>query len=237
MKKCYLLSIVVFLLFSLFLGTVVCNAQDDNFAIYATFATPVTNWDPNIEFSNGIITFCNTYETLLKYDPLAEDKMIKVLATDYSTSSDDLTWTFHLRKGVKFHDGTDFNAEAVKFSIDRTMRINKGAAYIWDAVDKINVVDDYTVEFKLKYPAPIDLISTSTYAAFIMSPTALKSHPDNWLSEIEGFECGTGPYKLESYNEGQQEAVLTWFEDYWRGWEVGKEITFKKSFLKLLQSL
>jgi len=231
MKKCYLLSIVTFLVFSLFLGTIVSNAQNDDFAMYASYEIPVRSWDPSIEYSNGIITLCNIYETLLRYDPL-EDKFIKILATDYTASSDGLTWTFHLRKGVKFHDETDFNAKAVKFSIERTMRINKGAAYIWEPVDEINVVDDYTVEFKLKHPAPLDLICSSTYAAFIMSPTALMPHPDKWLSENEGFEAGTGPYKLESYQEERHEAVLTWFKEYWGGWE---EKQFKKVVIKTIR--
>jgi len=233
MRKGLISSVVVFsLVVSLFSGFVASAslASDEDFALYATFDLPVSNWDPNVEFSNGIITFCNIYETLLKYDPL-EDKIIPVLATGYEKSEDNLTWTFALRQGVKFHDGTDFNAEAVKYSMDRTIRINKGAAYIWEAVKEVKVIDDYTVQFILKYPAPIDIIATSTYAAFIVSPTALKPYPDDWLSETGNFAVGTGPYRLESYKEGEQEVVLTWFEDYWGGWE-GKHI--KKVLLKMV---
>jgi len=226
MKKYYLLSIVTFLLFSLFLGAIIGNAQDKDFAFYAFPWAPFADWDPSVENSNGIPGLSNIYETLLRYDPL-EDKIIKFLATDYTTSSDGLTWTFYLRKGVKFHDGTELNADAVKFSIDRTMRINKGPAYIWEAVDKINVVDNYTVEFRLKYPTPLDLICAAPAGAFIMSPTTIKSHPDNWLSE--GNEAGSGPYKLENFKRENEEIVLTWFEDYWRGWE-GKH--FKKAVIK-----
>ncbi len=226
MKNYYLLSIVTFLLFSLFLGAIIGNAQDDDFAFYAFHDVPITDWDPSVEFSNGIVSLNNIYETLLRYDPL-EDKFIKVLATDYTTSSDGLTWTFTLRKGVKFHDGTELNADAVKFSIERTMRINKGAAFIWEAVDKINVVDNYTVEFRLKYPTPLDLICSSGYGAFIMSPTIVKSRPDNWLSE--GNEAGSGPYELERYQQERGEVVLTWFEDYWGGWEGDH---FKKAVIK-----
>lgn len=226
MKKYSLLIVITFLLLSFFSGEIIGNAQDDDFAFYAYYNVPITDWDPSVEFSNGIVTLNNIYETLLRYDPL-EDKFIKVLATDYTLSGDGLTWTFYLRKGVKFHDGTELNADAVKFSIDRTMRINRGAAFIWEAVDKINVVDDYTVDFKLKYPAPLDLICASGYAAFIMSPTAVKSHPDNWLTA--GNEAGSGPYKLESYQQEKQEVILTWFEDYWGGWEGNH---FRKVIIK-----
>ncbi len=226
MKKYFLLLVISFSLCAFFSGAIIGNAQEDEFAVYAYNAVPITNWDPSVENSNGIITLNNVYETLLRYDPL-EDKFIKVLATDYTTSSDNLTWTFYLRKGVKFHDGTNFNAEAVKFSIDRTIKKNMGAAYIWASVDRINVVDDYTVEFKLKYPAPLDIICSSAYAAFIMSPTAVNSHPENWLTE--GHEAGTGPYKLEKWQQERQEIVLTWFEDYWGGWEGNH---FKKAVIK-----
>ena len=61
-------------------------------------------------------------------------------------------------------------ADAVKYSIERTKKINKGAAYIWDSVKEINIKDDYTVEFKLSYAAPVDLIASCGYAGFIMSP-------------------------------------------------------------------
>lgn len=194
-------------------------------AFYAFNSEPVLDWDPSVEFSNGIVVMNNVYETLLKYNPL-EDKMEPVLATEYSKGDGGLTWTFKIRKGVKFHDGTDLNAEAVKFSIERTKRLGKGAAYIWDSVQKINVIDEYTVEFKLKYPAPLDLIASSGYAAFIMSPTAVKANPDDWLSK--GNEAGTGPYMLQSTKMGE-EVVLTAFDRYWRGWN-GKH--FNKVIIK-----
>jgi len=226
MKKYFLLIVVTFLLFSFFSVIIIGSAQNDEFAFYAYNFPPITNWDPTIEQSNGVVTLHNVYETLLRYDSL-EDKIIKVLATDYTISDDGLTWTFTLRRGVKFHDGTDFNADAVKFSIDRTMEMNLGTSFIWTPVDRINVVDDYTVEFKLKYPAPLDLICSSAYGAFILSPTAVKSHPDSWLTE--GHEAGTGPYKLEKYQQEREEVILTWFKDYWGGWEGNH---FKKVVIK-----
>lgn len=226
MKKYYLLIVVTFLLFSFFAFAVIGNSQTDEFVFYACGDSPVGDWDPSVEFSTGEVSLNNVYETLLRYDPL-EDKIIKVLATDYTTSSDGLTWTFTLRKGVKFHDGTNFNADAVKFSVERTIKINKGASFIWEPVDKVNVIDDYTVEFKLKYPAPLDLICSSSLAAHIMSPTAVKSHPDSWLTE--GHEAGSGPYKLEKWDRERGEVILTWFEDYWGGWEGNH---FKKAILK-----
>lgn len=219
-----LVAILLVLLLSASLLLAGCGGSDSGqkpdqgqmqIAVYAFNSEPVLDWDPSVEFSNGIVVMNNIYETLLKYDSL-HDKIEPVLATEYSKSEDSLTWTFKIRQGVKFHDGTDLNAEAVKFSIDRTIELGKGAAYIWSCVKEINVVDDYTVEFKLNYPAPLDLIASSGYAAFIMSPTAVKNNPEDWLSQ--GNAAGTGPYMLQSFKMGQ-EVVLTKFEQYWKGWE------------------
>lgn len=184
-------------------------------AFYAYNSEPILDWDPSVEFSNGIVVLNNVYETLMKYDPL-QDQFQPLLATEYKKSADGLVWTFKLREGVKFHDGTEMNAQAVKFSIDRTIKLQKGAAYIWSAVKEIKIVDNNTVEFDLSYPAPIDLVSSSGYSAFIVSPKAVQSHPDEWLSQ--GHEAGTGPYMLQSYKMGE-EVVLTAFKDYWKGWE------------------
>ncbi len=191
------------------------QAQGKQVAIFAYTREPITEWDPAVEFAEGIITLQNVYECLLKYDPAA-DEFTPVLATEYERSDDGLTWTFKIRKGVKFHDGTDLDAEAVKYSLDRTIKIGKGAAYILDSVKEIAVVDPYTVEFRLKEPAPMDIILAAVNATYILSPTAAKSHPDDWFTQ--GNECGTGPYMLEDFQAGQQ-VILTRFDDYWKGWE------------------
>ena len=120
-------------------------AKTDLQVAFATrYETPVTTWDPSIVYDTGNQVMHNFYEMLLKYDANS-DTFIPVLATEYSKSDDGLVWTFKLRQGVKFHDGTDFNAEAVKFSIDRTIAGQMGSAYIWGPVKEIKVVDDYTV--------------------------------------------------------------------------------------------
>src|SRR6056297_514279 len=192
------------------------SPQDEvEIAYYAYNSEPILNWDPSVMFSNGIIVLNNIYETLLRFDPKTKE-FDYLLAEDYSVSEDGLTWTFNLREGVKFHDGTEMTAEDVKFSIDRTMELGKGASYIWAAVSEIIAVDDYTVEFKLSYPSPLDLVASSPYAAFIMSKDAVENAEENWFENAN--EAGSGPYMLESAAMGD-EVIMTTFEDYWNGWE------------------
>ncbi|MEO8394102.1 MAG: ABC transporter substrate-binding protein [Chloroflexota bacterium] len=188
----------------------------------AVYANPTTlpDIDPSSSFSNDNIVMGNVYETLTFYNAPGNDTQISPkLATSWTTSSDGLTWTFKLREGVKFHDGTPFNAAAVKFSIERTMKLGLGASYIFDPIEAVNVVDDSTVEFKLKYTAPLDLILATGYAAWIMSPTAVGNNGGDWFNA--GHDAGTGPYMIESYDVGQR-LVVTQFTDYWGGWTDGQ---------------
>jgi peptide/nickel transport system substrate-binding protein len=190
-------------------------------AFAARYETPITNWDPSIIYDTGNQIMANFYETLLRYDG-TKDEFIPILATDYEKSEDGLVWTFHLREGVKFHDGTECNAEAVKFSVDRTMAGKLGSAYIWDPVESVNVIDEYTVEFKLAKLVAFDFIVASASAAFIMSPTFVKQAGDDFEAQTkmfsEGVACGTGPYMLQSQIPND-EVVATRFDDYWGGWE------------------
>ena len=190
--------------------------------IYASLSE-MTTADPSTEFSNSILWLCLVYEPLLWYNPL-ENKFIPALAEKWEVSQDGLLWTFYLRRGVVFHDGTSFTAEAVKSSLNRTITLGQGAAFIWDPVEKIEVVDDYTVVFKLKYPAPLDSIAASSYGAWIFSPKT--PNTAEWFNR--GNDAGSGPYKLVKW-EPENEVILEKFEDWW-GWKLPSyEMASKKA--------
>jgi len=133
-------------------------------------------------------------------------------------------WTFHLRKNAVFHDGTPVTAQAVKFSIERTIALGQGAAFIWDPVEKIETPDDYTVVFYLKHSAALDEIVASSYAAWIFSPKVVEyagaanaTDPKlaDWFNA--GNEAASGPYKLVKWDP-ENEVVLEKFNDWW-GWK------------------
>ena len=185
----------------------------------------VTTWDPIKSFSTEAAYMANIYEQLLRINPPdAEERFTPLLAERWEHSDDGLQWTFYLRKGVKFHDGEPLTADAVKMSIEAAAD-HSGASFIWAPLDHIEVVDDYTVKFYLKYAAPLDLIASSLYGAWIVSPKALQAaaeDPDYFeKAAAEGKDGGTGPYTLASYTP-DQELVFQRFDDYWGGWHEGQ---------------
>jgi peptide/nickel transport system substrate-binding protein len=189
----------------------------------ATFTYDVNSqvmigWDPSTGYSNEIIAMNNMYEQLTRYDSQTQ-QVRPLLATSWEPSSDGLTWTFTLRSGVTFHTGRTMSSEDVKASIERTIDVNGGAAYIWGPVKSIDAPSPDTVVFHLKYPAPLDLIASADYAAYIFDTKAAgDADLTKWFEE--GHEAGTGPYELDQWNKGQEvELRLKAFPDYWGGWD------------------
>ena len=176
-----------------------------------------TTWDPIKSFSTEAAYMGNMYEQLLRINPPdSAEKFTPLLAESWEASEDALTWTFHLRQGVTFHDGEMMNAEAVKLSIEAAAD-HGGASFIWWMLDSIETPDEYTVVFNLISPAPIDLIASSLYGAWIVSPKALEAVAADEAYFETGVEAGTGPYMLDSYTP-DQEVVFKKFENYWGGW-------------------
>ncbi len=207
------LAILAFLM--LILPTAAAAEGSKDTLVYAAYGD-IKDWDPSVAFSMEVAMLVSVYEPLVYYNPPDSAELLRPgLATSWEKSADGLSWTFHLRPGVKFHDGEPCNAQAVKSSLERTKEINKGAAFIWAAVQEIKAVDETTVQFILKEPAPIDLIASSQYGAYIFSPKAAEKGTD-WF--MEGHDAGTGPYMVESWEKNQQ-VVLTKFPEYWGGWE------------------
>src|SRR6267142_1569610 len=141
-------------------------------------------------------------------------------AESWTISKDGLQYTFKLRKGITFHDGTPFNAEAVKFSIERQINPNHPfnklgkypfANYNFGNVKAVEVVDPSTVEFVLKEPRASFLTILTSAAASIVSPAAVKKFGADYALQ----PVGTGPFKYASWDRGQR-VVLEKNPSYWR---------------------
>ncbi len=160
--------------------------------------------------------FRNISRGLLAYDP-GTTKLVPGLAESYTVNDAGDVYTFKLRKGIKFSDGTPFNADAVKWSIDRVINIAGDPSWlVSDFVDSVEAVDDYTVKFNLQGPVGFfpDLVATVPY--FPMNPNIFPE--DEWVndpSELKGGELsGTGPYKVISFKR-DEEVILDKNPEYY----------------------
>ena len=149
------------------------------------------------------------YNGLVKYD--GEYNVVGDLAESWEISEDNLTITFHLRKGVRFHDGAPFTARDVEYTYRVTMDPNTLTAYRGDfePVERVEVVDDYTVRVHYREPFAPALISWGV----AMLPRHLLEGKDINTSELGRKPVGTGPYRFVEWITGQR-IVLERNPDY-----------------------
>ena len=164
----------------------------------------------------------NIYNNLVRFN--ADMEIIPDLAEEWSVSDDSLTWTFQLRQGVKFHDGTDFNAEAVKVSFDRVLNPDVGSPRrsVLAAISEVKVVDEYTVAITTASPTGALLQQLAHPVAAIISPTAL----DTYGEDISTHPVGTGAFKFVEWKIGE-ELVLERNEDYFDGAPMVQTVYFR----------
>jgi peptide/nickel transport system substrate-binding protein len=130
-----------------------------------------------------------------------------LLATDWKFSTDNKSLTVTLRKGVKFHDGTDFNAQAVKWNLEKT----KPAKAELATITSIDVIDDYTVRLNLSQYDNVILKTLAGSAALMVSPTAVEKNGVDWA---RWNPVGTGPFKFVSFSKDQS-LKFEKFTGYW----------------------
>jgi ABC-type transport system substrate-binding protein len=161
----------------------------------------------------------NIFEGLVEYKA-GSTEIKPCLATSWSMSNDGTAITFNLRRGVKFHDGTDFNADAVVFSFARQYnpehpyhQYGEWAywGYMFYDVDRMEKIDDYTVKLVLKRPNASIMTSLAMFTTCIVSP----SNAEKWGEDAFTHPAGTGPFKFEEWVKDDH-ITLVANENYWR---------------------
>ena len=147
-------------------------------------------------------------------------KIVPGLAEKW-TQVDPTTWKFELRKGVKFTDGTDFNSDAVKFSLERAAKSPTGTGFV-GAIDHVETPDAHTAVLKLKKPFAPLLRHLATPVAGIVSPTAVQKDPEHYGEH----PVGTGQFKLDAWTRNQ-EIRLVRNDGWWGGKVPLPQVTFK----------
>ncbi|QCJ42215.1 glutathione ABC transporter substrate-binding protein [Bacillus sp. S3] len=167
------------------------------------------------------VTHMKIYEGLVGRDKNAE---IKPLLAEEWKQLDDTTWEFKLRKGVKFHDGTAFNAAAVKATFDRLLDPNVGSprAVVFKMVKEVKVVDEFTVQFILSEPFAPLLSILASHEGGIISPKTIEKFGKKIINE----PSGTGPFVFESWSPGQ-EIIFTKNKEYWGTKAKVDKVVFK----------
>ncbi|MFJ5448950.1 glutathione ABC transporter substrate-binding protein GsiB [Pectobacterium carotovorum] len=183
-------------------------AKDAVIAVGSTF-TSLDPYDANDSLSQTVAK--SFYQGLFGFDK--DMKLVNVLADSYDVSPDGLTYTVKLHPGVKFHDGSAFNAAAVKVNLDRASNPdNRLKRYnLFKMIDKTEAVDDLTVKITLKTPFSAFVNNLAHPAAVMISPAALKQYG----KDIGFHPVGTGPYRFVAWNQTDFVKVEK-FNGYWK---------------------
>lgn len=200
-----------------------------NVVVVGQIAEP-QSLDPHaVTAVNDFRILVNLYDGLVRF----ADGSLEVepsLAESWEISDDGLTYTFQLREGVTFHDGTPFNAEAVKFNFDRMLDEQHPfhdtgpfpLAFFFSAVDEVTAVDETTVQFTLSEPFAPFLSNLAYPTGLIVSPAAVEAQG----ADFGRNPAGTGAYRFQEW-QGNQRVVVTRNDDYWGGAPALEAIVFR----------
>jgi len=177
--------------------------------------------DPaNIDDGESVNTLLQMLEGLMAFKE-ASLEIEPRLAESYTISDDGLTYTFVLREGITFHDGTPLNAETAAFTFQRQLEPDHPARFpdstfqywsnLFGAVESLEVQPPRTLAFHLKEPNAALIYAFATFPAFLISPNALETYG----ADMVFHPVGTGPYQFERWQPGEAVTMTRW-EGYWR---------------------
>tara|TARA_R110002020_G_scaffold152794_11_gene331713 strand:+ start:72704 stop:74254 length:1551 start_codon:yes stop_codon:yes gene_type:complete len=198
------------------------GAGPDGKILYAAIAGEPDQLDPQKTSSYFAFEVLeNVFDTLVQ--PNENLEMQPALAESWEVSDDQLTWTFQLREGVTFHDGSAFTSEDVLYSLNRIIDQELANAWRLSAVESITAPDDFTVEITVTRPTPNLLSSLGGFKGM-----AIVEEDNAESGDITTKPIGTGPFSLIDYTTGDS-IELAANEDYWGGAPEIGGVTF--SFL------
>ena len=175
--------------------------------------------DPDVYYAGeGLLLTRNMYQGLLQYKADTPKRVLEPeLATSWTVSKDGLTYTFQLRHGVTFHDGTPFTSAAIAPDFARRTAVNGGPAYMVSDVTSVQTPNPYEAVITLKTPntAFLDYLA-SPYGPAMLSPTALAANAgtDNAQTYLQTHDVGTGPYTLSEAKVGVMYQLKA-YPNYW----------------------
>lgn len=193
------------------------------------------NLDPAVTVTNDSWTATYpSYERLVRFkveNGKGSTDIEGELAKSWEASADGKTFTIALNDGHKFADGSPVNAQAVKFSFDRLLKINKGPAEPFEQVAKVDVVDDHTVRFTLKEPFAPFLSTLVDDGGGIVSPAVMTHEVSGDLGQayLADHTMGSGAFQVTGWEKGQQ-IVMEPNPNY-----AGKKPAFKKVVIKIIK--
>lgn len=176
--------------------------------------------DPTSAAAGAIdsVLYSNVFEGLTRF--MGDGSVVPGLAESWEISDDGLTYTFKLRSGVTFHDGTTMDAEDVKFTLDRILAEDSANAQkaLYSAISAVEVIDPTTVRLTLSEPNGNMLFNLAWGDAVIVAPESIEN--------IKQQPIGTGPFKFDSWTQGDS-IRISQYADYWGDQPALTEATFK----------
>jgi peptide/nickel transport system substrate-binding protein len=219
MTKGRALASIITVTVALSLWAAPVGAQPAGTLVVGLVAEPVNLDPPQVTDLNSNRVGRRIVETLVTF-PEESTQVVPGLAESWTISKDGLQYTFKLRRGITFHDGTPLNAEAVKFSIERQINPNHPAYklgkypfanFFFGNVKAVEVLSEERVAFLLNEPRASFLAILTAGAASIVSPTAVMK----WGPDYPTHPVGTGPFRFASWDRGQR-VVLEKNPTYWK---------------------
>jgi peptide/nickel transport system substrate-binding protein len=178
--------------------------------LYVALEAEPPELDPNL--SSAYVdrqVMASLYDKLVDIDENGE--IVPMLAKSYDVSDDGKVYTFHLRDGIKFHDGTEFNAEAAKYNLERYQEEDSVRSTEVEPIESVEAVDEYTVRVTLSEPFAPFLAVLTDRAGIMASPKAIEENN----GRISKDPVGTGPFKFVERVRGDHITVEK-NPDYWR---------------------